>query len=270
MIIENINIKNIDIENIDIKKLYKYQLDHEDNVEYAKYLKYLSLFYEKENKKSKYSKEYDNGKYILIDKKNPNKKITIIPSKFININDAYINFKERINIILYRISELIETKNNITNENRDQFELLKKDYKLFKENMNDINDINNDYFDKISDLIDDKINKANNMVKYYKQRNEIYSNIEIMIPEECKNKLIKLYKDNKNKIPSISILNKIAKEYKIPSKEIEKWSKWIEAVYFYRLASIEIEKINKELLITEKDYLHNSSYMIIKKPEIEE
>jgi hypothetical protein len=255
---------------MDIKKMFKYQNEEIDKPEYEKYLKYLTLFFQKDFKKNKYNKEYLNGEYILIDKTNPKKKIFITPSEFININELYIELKEKLNNILFRISSLIESKNNITDENREEFEILKKDYINFRKNIEDITEINNNFYKEISDLLNEKINKSDNLVKYYKERNVIYSTIEIMIPQKCKNKLIKSFKENNNKIPSLSILNKIAKEYDIPSKEIEKWIKWIEIVYFYILSKMDIERINNDIYLKETNFLNNTNFMIIKKPEIKE
>lgn len=255
-------------ENINLGKMYEYQLKEKDNPEYDKYIKYLSTFFQRDDKK--YNKEYIDGNYILIDKKNPKKKIIITPTQFININELYVELKEKINKILYKISLFIYSKNNINDENRTEFNELKKYYKIFNDKIKEIDVIHKNYYDELLEILNNKIELTNNLTKYYKIRHEIYKTIEIMIPELCKNKLIKLFKENKNKIPSLTILNKVAKEYDVSSKEIEKWSLWIENVYYYMYASFEINKINKILIEKEKDFINNMNYMIIKKPNIQD
>jgi hypothetical protein len=257
-------------ENINLEKMYEYQLKEKNNEEYDKYIKYLSTFFQKDDKKSKYNKEYIDGNYILIDKNNPKKKIIITPAQFININELYVELKDKINKILYKISSFIYSKNNIKNENRIEFDELKKYYKLFNEKIKEIDIIHKNYYNEIFVLLNDKIELTNKLTKYYKLRHEIYETIEIMIPELCKNKMIKLFKENKKQIPSLMILNKIAKEYDIPSKEIEKWAKWIENVYYYMYSLLEINKINKIIMEKEKEFLNTMNYMIIKKANIQD
>ena len=76
-------------DNLDILKMYKYQNEELDSKEYQEYIKYLNIFFSKDNKKDeKFNKEFLDGNYILIDTKNSKKKITITPSKFINIQNG--------------------------------------------------------------------------------------------------------------------------------------------------------------------------------------
>ena len=122
----------------------------------------------------------------------------------------------------------------------------------------------------MSKLLNIKIEKTNLLAKYYQKRILDYKNINVMIPEKLKYKLIKYFKENKNRIPYLSIINKIAKENLIASDEIEKWFNWIETVYFYKIVNIEIIKINKEINTKEDKFDINTKYMIIKYPNIEE
>jgi hypothetical protein len=165
---------------------------------------------------------------------------------------------------------LIETKNNITEENRKEFENLKTKYIECKKKIDDIDIINKDYYNEIEILLNKKIEVSNEMIKYYQRRNEEYSKIEVFITELLKNKLIKYFKENKKKIPQLAIINKIGKENKIPSNEIEKWFNWIESVYYYMLKQNEVINIEKEIENKEHIYEINTKYMIIKKPHIEE
>lgn len=269
----NLDLKklyNYQIENIDIEKIYKDQITNINNKEYEKYLKYLNFFFSKYHKKDKYNKEYLDGKYILIDKNNPSKKIIITPTEFIDIHKIYFELKNYSELFLSKISSLIESKNNITEEDREQFELYKKKYMLYYDKLNSIDSINKEFYDEMAILLNTKIEKSNMLAKYYQKRILDYKNINVMITEKLKYKLIKYFKENKNKIPSLSIINKIAKENLIPSIEIEKWFSWIETVYFYRLVNIEIVKINKEIHDKDEKFDINTRYMIIKKPILDE
>lgn len=257
-------------DNINIKKMYNIQLTELDSNEYEKYVKYLTLFYGKDSKKDKYIKKYLNGKYVLIEKNNPKKKIEIEPAVYINLHILYIKLKEYSDLILFKINSLIETKNNITEENRKEFEDLKTKYIECKKKIDDIDFINKDYYNEIEKLLNKKIEVSNEMIKYHQKRNEEYSKIEVFITESLKNKLIKYFKENKKKIPSLVIINKIAKENKIPSNEIEKWFNWIESVYYYMLKQNEVINLEKEIENKENNYEINTKYMIIKKPIIEE
>jgi hypothetical protein len=103
------------------------------------------------------------------------------------------------------------------------------------------------------------------------RRRLCFSNkIKIAIKEELKTKLIKYFKENKKKIPSLTIINKIAKDNKIPSDEIEKWFQWIESVYKYMAIQFEINEVENKLKEYEDEYDLNTRYMIIKKPDIKE
>lgn len=256
--------------NIDIKKMYKYQLENLNSTEYQKYLNFLNFYYSKETKKDKYTKKYLNGTYILTDKLNSSKEIVIMPSNFINIHILYIELKKYIEIILNKISVLVESKQNITNDHRQEFENLKEKYISFKNKLNDIDTINKDFYKEINDLFSEKIEKSNNLTKYYLKRVEEFNSIETMISEMLKNKLIKIYKNNNKKIPSISEINKIAKENLIPSSDIEKWFNWIESIYFYLLLKNNIYQINTDIEEKENTFDFHTRYMILRKPTIVE
>jgi hypothetical protein len=273
---------NILNDKLDLEKMYKYQLENIDienffkdeltniNKDYEKYLKYLSFFFLKNNKKDKYNKAYLKGKYILVDKNNPKKIITITPTQFIDIHKLYFELKNYSDLYLSKISSLIESNNNITEDDRIQFENYKNKYILYHDKLNSLDLINKDFYDSMSKLLNIKIEKTNLLAKYYQKRILDYKNINVMIPEKLKYKLIKYFKENKNRIPYLSIINKIAKENLIPSDEIEKWFTWIETVYFYKIVNIEIIKLNKEINTKEDKFDINTKYMIIKYPNIEE
>ncbi len=256
--------------NVNIKKMYKYQLEDLDGAEYEKYLKYLNFFYAKPHSKDKCNREYINDKYVLIDKSKPNKKIIITPAQFINIQSLYIQLKKRCDEILFKITNIIETKNEITEANHREFDILKKEYISAKEKLKDIELINDEHYKKIEELFAKKIDLLNDMAKYYQKREESYSKIDVSIMEPLKRKLIYMYKVNNKKIPQLAIINKVAKENNVPSAEIEKWFDWIESVHQYMVAKFEINKLDNTIDKMEDDYDLNTKYMIIKKPIIEE
>ena len=261
---------NLIDDELNIKEMYKYQLEDIYSDKYQKYIKYLNTYFQLEHKKDKYSKNYLDGKYILIEKSNPKKIVKITTSDFININQLYIELKEYSETMLNKISILIESKKNINETNRKDFELFKNKYITFKQKINDIENINKDFYTAIEILINEKIDKSNELDIFYQKRNNAYANIKIMIHENIKNNLIKIFKNNNKKIPSDKEINKIAKDNSIPSAEIENWFKWIEATYFYLLSRDVIVKINKTIESKEKEFDINTRYMIIKKPVIEE
>jgi hypothetical protein len=90
-----------------------------------------------------------------------------------------------------------------------------------KEKLKDIETINKDYYKNIEILYNKKIEKSNEMMNYYRKREESYSKIEVFISELLKKKLIYMFRINTKKIPSLSIINKVAKENNIPSIPIK-------------------------------------------------
>lgn len=253
------------VNDVDIKNMFKYQV----NKDFDEYDKYLNIFFLKQQKKDKYNRDFIDGKYILSEKENPNKKITITPSKYIDINKLYIELRNYSNIILYKISNLIELKQNITEEHRNEFEELKNKFILNSNNRKDIDEINNIFYEEMKKIFEDKIDKLIDLAKFYQKRIESYKNINLMISEKLKNNLIIKFKNNKNKIPNNTEINKIAKENSIPSIEIEKWFEWIEITYFYMIVKKDLNKIEKEVKSKEEKFDINTKYMIIKKPIIE-
>ena len=251
---------------LDFKKMSEYQ----NSEEYNKYLKYLNFFYMKEHSKDRYNKEYLEGTYILIEKKNPSKKIEITPTEFVNIHRLYIELKKYSEVILTVISNIISSKNNITENDRKEFDNLKEKYMMYKQQLKEISIINKDFYDEMDVLLNKKIELSNNLAKYYQKRNNQYSEIKVMISESLKNKLILIFKDNNKKVPTDKHINKIAKENLVPSIEIENWFKWIESVYLYRLVKNDITKLTNDIKIKEETYDMNSKYMIIKKPIIKD
>ena len=183
------------------------------------------------------------------------------------MHELYFELKRESELALLKISNLISSKSNITDENRDDFDKLKKLYKSYHNKIIDIDNINNTFYEEIGLLLKEKIEKTNDLQKFYIKRTIEYEKIETMINEVLKKNLIIIYKKNK-KIPSMQEINKIAKEYNIPSKELEKWFAWIESIYHYGLVNMELYKINNLIEEKEKTFLNNTNYLIIEKPVI--
>ena len=255
---------------INIKDMYKYQLEDIYNDDYQKYIKYLNTFFIPEHKKEKYIKSFHEGKYILTEKNNPKKIIKITPSEFKDIDKFYLELKENSELLLYKISLLIESKKNITENDKKDFENLKNKYLIYSDKIKDIDDINKEFYNDLEVLINEKIDKTIELAKFYQKRVDIYNTINVHINNSLKNKLIVNFKNNNKKIPGDSTINKIAKENNISSNEVEKWFKWIEATYFYLLCKKIIFNINDKITEKEKHFEMNKKNMIIKKPILEE
>jgi hypothetical protein len=256
-------------ENVNLKDMYYYQQNLLDKSDYQNYDKYLTEYFKKESKKDKFIRSFENGKYVLTDIKKSKEKILIKPPKFTNINELYDKLKTYSDEILYKISNLIESKNNITEENRQEFESLKNRYILFSKEIKEIDIIYDEHFKKMKEMIDKKIENITKLFEYHQKRKLAFSKIEGKIEEKAKNDLIKRFNENNKKIPSLQIINKLAKNHEISSKNIENWYGWIEASYQYLIIKNELNKLNKEIENMEKNFEEITNYMMIQKPIIE-
>ena len=266
MMAHNTNLVEIHaFEKIKIMEMYSYQKKKHEDKNYEKYLNYLNYYYKIAHKKDKYKKEEEDGKLILTDAK---KKVVITPAEFININTYYTQLKEERNAILTNISLIIESPSNITDKNRQDFEKYKKKYTTLQEQINDIEEIQVAYTQESEKMEIEKINKGYELEKFFHKRNDFYTSLQ-MIPMNLKNKLIQLFKENRNKIPSLATINKIAKENGISSAEIEKWFKWVEATYFYILVQNEIHELEKKEVAFFNEHRKRMSEFIIYKPIVE-
>ena len=118
-----------------------YEFNKESNKEYESYEKYLKFFYQIPTKKDTFNREMIDGKYILSDIKNPSKKIIINPAKYINLFELFKNLKLYNEIILEKISLLIEKPSNIDDNDRKYFDELKKKYGLYSKKMSSLQTI---------------------------------------------------------------------------------------------------------------------------------
>ena len=116
-------------EKINILKLYYYQKNESNNEEYLKYKQLLNFYFKSEQKQQLYKKEFKDGKIIL---SNPKKTIKITPSKFVDMNKLYIELKSANDNILFKITSMVDNRNNINEQLRLDFEELKNKYLLYK------------------------------------------------------------------------------------------------------------------------------------------
>ena len=251
--------------NQNLETLFDY---NRENKSYQDYLEYLNLYYKNPTKNDKYDKLFENGKFFLIDKKNPKKKIEITPSKFTDLKKLYNDLKINNKIILEKISAIIEKTENYNDEDRNIFNDLKNKYSLYNKKIIEIDVINENYYKSMESLNLEQINLSNNLAEYYNKRNNIFKNITQSIPKKIKNKLIILFKKNNNKIPSDNEINKIAKNNTIPSKVIDEWFLWIEQCYYYLITKNKLYEIIKEINGKEKEFENKNKYMLLKLPEI--
>ena len=124
-----------------IENLYDFN-KNTDN--YKEYEKYLSYYYQIPSKKDTYGREFIDGKIILYDLKIPKKKIMITPSKSVQLFYLLKNLELQKNIILQKISLIIEKPDNLTSEDKKEFDDLKKNYGIYIKKIKQI-----DNFDEI-------------------------------------------------------------------------------------------------------------------------
>ena len=139
--------------------------------------------------KDPYTREMDNGKYILADIKNPKKRIIIDPAKYTNLFDLYKNLKLYNEIILEKVSLLVEKPSNIDDDDRTYFDELKKNYSLYSKKLQEIDVINKDHLEIIEKLTIKKIDNSLLIAKFYNERNLIFKEITEPIDKESKKKL---------------------------------------------------------------------------------
>lgn len=250
--------------NENLSDLFNYDKESE---EYQKYIVYLNFYFSNQTKKDKFTRSFEDGKYILIDNKSK-KKIIIEPSKYVNLNILLNQLEIFNNIVLEKISIIIDKTTNFTNEDRDQFNNLKEKYSLFMKKIKEIDEINKNYYNEYEENLKKRLELTIDTAKFYMERTNIYKEINIMIDKTFKNELINVYKKSNKKVPDIEDINKIAKKNEIPSKEIEKWFKWIDYSCKYILAKNELYKINDLVKKNKEDFDIKNEFMLIKKPNV--
>ena len=250
--------------NENLVELFNYDKNSE---EYQKYIVYLNFYFSNPGKKDKYTRSMENGNYVLTDNKSK-KKIIIEPAKYINLNILFNQLEVFNNIVLEKVSLIIEKTSNFTNEDRKEFNHLKEKYSLFMKKIKEIDVINKTYYDEYEKNLKERLELTIKLAKYYMDRTYIYKDISVMIEKSFKNELINIYKKNNKQLPSIEEINKIAKKNEIPSKEIENWFKWIDNSCKYILTKSDLYKLNDLIKKNKEDFNNKNEFMLIKKPNI--
>jgi hypothetical protein len=251
----------------DVNEMLKYDLDSD---EYKKYLEYLNIFNKQEDGKTdQYKKEITEDSYILIDKKDPNKKIIINKSKFIDLNNYYQLIKDEISNILYEIAYLLDNNNIINQDKREKFDILKKKYIEYNTSVKDIDKIFEDDKKIIDDILIEIKDKYTEIINYYNFRKTFYSNIENKITNEKRVYIINIFKEKGNKIPDDTTIVGISKKYDINVGDLDNWFKWIEATYTYIKLQKELFELNDKMNLEIKNRDLQKRYFIYQKPAIE-
>jgi len=273
-----------------IKDLYEYQIKIRNNgkekKEYDKYTKLMEQYYRKD---SIYIKEYEDGKLIFIEKTNPKHKITIEPAVFINIDVLYIELKKTLDHLYHSIFEKIdkldmddensdEDSDNNSDKNSDEksdeieFEELQEQYKIYKDKIEDINEVEKLFLSEIITLLQLRVEKLFQLAKYYQHRKSSYHTIQmdskLKVNENIKRNIISLFKENKCIIPTQNKINQFSKKNNIPSSHTEKWLEWIEKTYLYMKIQKEIHEMSTQIIHKEKEYKDFFDFFLIKKPII--
>ena len=250
-----------------LESLFDFQ---KNDQEYKEYRHYLNYYYEKPTKQDIYDRSYDNGKLLLINKKNPQKKIEITPARFGDLEIIYEQLKMQKKIILEKISIIIEKPENYNQEDRDHFDELKEKYGLYNQKIIEIDAINKNYYVSMEQLLQDKIKTMNETAIYYMKRTHSYQTLVEFDPilKSTKADLVKLFHQSQNQIPAN--IDKIAKQLNIPSKIIEAWFIWIQNCFLYLKNKKELYNINDHIDNMETEFETKNKYMLLKKPQIKE
>jgi hypothetical protein len=278
-LLENINSGLININSIFSKKNKKLNkingniqdmLTYQDNLyeddKYVEYLNYLKLFYELDNKKTIYKKSYENNKLILTSK---DKRIVITPSIVIDLDNYKLYLQKEIHNILFNILQLIENYSSNNETKKNEFNKYKNSYILFKSQLNDIENIEVNYFNKIIKLEEDIVNLSTQLNILKDERVSVYQKINSKINNQTKEQFIISFKENNNKIPPPDVIQKISSDTQINIEQIELWLQWIEKSYLYLNGEQKYTQLVKEKYIEEENFKNLTKNFILQKPNIE-
>lgn len=249
-----------------IENLYDFN-KNTDN--YKEYEKYLSYYYQIPSKKDTYGREFIDGKIILYDLKIPKKKIMITPSKSVQLFYLLKNLELQKNIILQKISLIIEKPDNLTSEDKKEFDDLKKNYGIYIKKIKQIDNFDEIHEKKKEEFIIQLIDYSQKMAKYYNERQNLFNDIKEPITKLNKNEIIKAFSSQGSKIPDQVFINKLSKQLNVPSDQTEKWFSWVEKCFQYLNSKKEYNNTLKELNTYEDEYTYKTNYFMIQKPLIE-
>jgi hypothetical protein len=258
--------KNINKINGNIQNMIVYQENLYEDEKYVEYLNYLKLFYELDNKKNMYKKSYENNKLVLTSK---DKRIVITPSIVIDLDNYKIYLEKEIHNVLFNILQLIENYSMNNQSQKDQFNKYKNSYVLFKAQLNDIQNIEKNYFEKVSKFEEEIAKLETELNSLKEERVTIYNQIKTKINNQTKEKLIISFKDANHKMPTSDILKKLSTDSEISIEDIELWLQWIEKSYLYLNGEQKYSQLVKERYIEEENFKNLSKNFILQKPNVE-
>ncbi len=262
------NKKNKQINKINgnIQNMIDYQDHLYEDEKYLEYLNYLKLFYELDNKKTIYKKSYEDNKLVLTSK---DKRILITPSIVIDLDNYKIYLEKEIHNILFKILQLIENYSMNNKSQKDEFNKYKNSYAIFKSQLNDIQNIEKNYFEKMSKFEEDIVTIATQLNVLKNERQAVYQQIHSKINNQTKEKFILSFKDNNHKIPNPEIIKKLSTDTQIPIEDVELWLQWIEKSYLYLNREFDYSKLIKEKYVEEENFKNLTKNFILQKPNIE-
>ncbi len=238
--------------NGNISGMFEYQDSKMNDKTYNEYLTYLKTYYEKssrKNKQSAYTKRFEDGKMILIDKAKGSQ-IKITPSVVVDLYHYKDMLEQEVHNTLFQIVSLVKNHSMTNEEDKAAFQKWKSAYITFRKQLDDIDHMENMYHEKITKSEEELATYAIQLNILHEERAAVYSKIRTHISQSFKEQLIILFKEAGYKMPSIDIISNIAKEKLIPIEDVEHWLTWIEKSYLY----ISAQKKYSEVL---KSYNHD-------------
>ncbi len=255
-------------DNLKIDQLFEEQEQIMDSEKYKEYLDYLKKFFQKD-KHQKYNRKLtDNDDYVLINRKNEKREIIIKTSKFVNLYLYEKEIVENLNEILYQISYLVENFENINDEERENFDILKNNYILFRKQLDEIKNIESNFSSKLTKLFDEKIKNLLLLTEKFQARQDIFNKIKARISIKQKKILMRECKDGLTSLNQDKITI-FAKDFKVDNNDIENWIKWIYATKDYILIQKKLSEIENDIISKNANYDVHMREFIYSPPSIE-
>ncbi len=267
-------------EEVNLVDLYKLQEEMKTNENYEDYLKYLSRYFQKEEgKQKKYNRtesDDQNFLYKLTNRKNEKKEIYIEPSKYMNLFQYQHEAIQEINEILYEISYLIENRDNISDEERAYFEILKSNYSILRKHRDEIKTIQTHQTEDLDQLFDKKLTKIFELSVELQKRKDIFEKVETFFLTQQQKRMIaeELAKENPQKDKKILKplsefqIKEFGKKFQIPNPQIELWMNWIISSFQYIIIQKELTKIDQSIKLSMIQYEENMKQFMYKPPQI--
>lgn len=266
-------------EEVNLVDLYKMQHEMKTNENYENYMKYLSRYFQREEgKQKKYNRTESNDEhflYKLTNRKNEKREIYIEPSKYMNLFQYQHEAIKEINEILYEISYLIENRDNISDEERGYFEILKSNYAILKKHRNEIKTIQTTHTEQLDQLFDRKLAKIFELTVELQKRKEIFEKIDSYLTQQQKRMIAEeLQRENplkeKRLLKSLSEfqIKEFGKKFQIPNTEIEYWMNWIISSFQYMVIQKDLNQVDKMISTGIKEYEENMKQFMYQPPKI--